>query len=222
MNVSPLARAQERQQFPKFANGLAMQMLLVPSGRFLMGSSELDAAESEKPLTPIVLSCFFLARFPVTNAQYEQFDPSHRSKRAPWAKDDHPVVYVNASEAEKFCQWLSGKDGKKYRLPTEAEWEYAARGPENLTFPWGGRLDTGYYANFADRRTAFSWRDPVIDDGFAETSPVGSFPRGASPFGIEDLAGNVFEWCADTFEAYKGKERTNPAMRLVRLPGERR
>ncbi len=210
VNVSPLARAQERQQFPKFANGLAMQMLLVPSGRFLMGSSELDAAESEKPLTPIVLSCFFLARFPVTNAQYEQFDPSHRSKRAPWAKDDHHVVYVNASEAEKFCQWLSGKDGKKYRLPTEAEWEYAARGPENLTFPWGGRLDTGYYANFADRRTAFSWRDPVIDDGFAETSPVGSFPRGASPFGIEDLAGNVFEWCADTFEAYKGKERTNP------------
>lgn len=210
INVSPLARAQERQNFPKFSNTLTMEMLLVPSGQFLMGSAEPDAAEHEKPLTPISLSCFYMARHPVTNAQFEQFDPSHRNKRAPWANDEHPVVYVNSREAEKFCHWLSTREGKKYRLPTESEWEYAARGSENLTFPWGGRLDAGHYANFADKRTAFAWRDPVIDDGFAETSPVGSYPRGASPFGIEDLAGNVFEWCADYFEAYKGKERTNP------------
>ena len=210
VEVSPLARAQERQKFPKFSNMLAMEMLLVPSGQFLMGSDEPDAAEQEKPVTPISLSCFYLARHPVTNAQYEQFDPGHSGKRAPWANDRHPVVYVNSREAEKFCQWLSGKEGKKYRLPTEAEWEYAARGPENRPFPWGGRLDAGHFANFADKRTAFAWRDPVIDDGFAETAPVGSYPRGASPFGIEDLAGNVFEWCADYFEAYKGKERTNP------------
>ncbi len=210
INVSPLARAQEREKFPKFTNALTMEMLLVSSGQFVMGSAEPDAAEHEKPPTPISLSCFYMARHPVTNAQYEQFDPSHRSKRAPWANDQHPVVYVNSREAEKFCHWLSTREGKKYRLPTEAEWEYAARGPENLTFPWGGRLDAGHYANFADKRTAFAWRDPVIDDGFAETSPVGSYPRGASPFGIDDLAGNIFEWCADYFEAYKGKERTNP------------
>ena len=210
INDSPLARAQERQKFPKFANGLAMEMLLVPSGQFLMGSAEPDAAEHEKPLTPILLSCFYMARHPVTNAQYEQFDAGHKNKRAPWADHRHPAVYVNSREAEKFCQWLSAREGKKYRLPTESEWEYAARGSENLTFPWGGRLDAGHYANFADKRTTFAWRDSVIDDGFAETSPVGSYPRGASPFGIEDLAGNVFEWCADYFEAYKGKERTNP------------
>ena len=210
INVSPLARAQERQKFPKFANTLTMEMLLVSSGQFLMGSAEPDAAENEKPLTPISLSCFYMARHPVTNAQFEQFEPSHRNKRAPWANDQHPVVYVNSREAEKFCHWLSTREGKKYRLPTESEWEYAARGSENLTFPWGGRLDAGHYANFADKRTTFAWRDPVIDDGFAETSPVGSYPRGASPFGIDDLAGNVFEWCADYFEAYKGKERTNP------------
>ena len=210
INDSPLARAQERQKFPKFANGLAMEMLLVPSGQFLMGSAEPDAAEHEKPLTPILLSCFYMARHPVTNAQYEQFDAGHKNKRAPWADHRHPAVYVNSREAEKFCQWLSAREGKKYRLPTESEWEYAARGSENLTFPWGGRLDAGHYANFADKRTTFAWRDSVIDDGFAESSPVGSYPRGASPFGIEDLAGNVFEWCADYFEAYKGKERTNP------------
>ena len=210
VSFSPLVLAQERQKYPKFANALAMEMLLVPSGRFQMGSESPDAVEHEKPVTPIVLGCFYLARHPVTNAQYEQFDPGHRSKRAPWADDRHPVVYVNSREAEKFCQWLSAKEGKKYRLPTEAEWEYAARGTENRAFPWGGRLDAGHYANFADKRTAFAWRDTVIDDGFAETAPVGSYPRGASPFGLEDLAGNVFEWCADYFEAYKGKERTNP------------
>ncbi len=71
-------------------------------------------------------------------------------------------------------------------------------------------MDGGQYANFADKRTSFAWSEPAIDDGFAESSPVGSYPRGASPFGIEDMSGNVFEWCVDYFEAYKGKERTNP------------
>ena len=208
--VSPLARAQERQKFPNFTNTAAMEMLLVPSGNFLMGSTAPDAAEIEQPVTPITLSCYFMARHPVTNAQFEKFDPAHANKRAAWGDDQHPVVYVNSREAEKFCHWLSVKEGKKYRLATEAEWEYSARGAENLVFPWGSRLDAGHYANFADKRTTFAWRDPIIDDGFAETSPVGSYPRGASPFGIEDLAGNVFEWCADYFEAYKGKERSNP------------
>ena len=208
--VSPLARAHERQKFPNFTNTVAMEMLFVSSGHFLMGSTDPEAADHEQPVTPVSLSGFYLARHPVTNVQFEKFDPTHRNKRAPWADENHPVVYVNSREAEKFCQWLSGKEGKKYRLPTEAEWEYAARGTENLTFPWGGRLDAGHYANFADKNTAFTWRDTVIDDGFAETSPVGSYPRGASPFGIEDLAGNVFEWCFDCFAPYKGQERTNP------------
>jgi len=117
---------------------------------------------------------------------------------------------VNSKEAEKFCQWLSSREGKKYRLPTEPEWEYAARGMEGRTFPWGEVLDSGNLANFADKQTNFAWRDTLIDDGFPESSPVGSFPRGASPFGIEDMAGNVFEWCLDYFENYKGKERVNP------------
>ncbi len=208
--VSPLARAHERRKFPNFTNSVVMEMLLVPSGQFLMGSMAPDAAEHEQPLTPVSLTGFYMARHPVTNAQFERFDPNHRSKRAPWADENHPAVYVNAGEAEKFCQWLTSKEGRKYRLPTEAEWEYAARGTDLLTFPWGDRLDAGHLANFADKRTTFPWRDPVIDDGFAETSPVGSYPRGASPFGLEDLAGNVFEWCADCFEVYKGKERVNP------------
>ncbi|MCE9609891.1 MAG: formylglycine-generating enzyme family protein [Chthoniobacter sp.] len=208
--VSPLAAAQERQKYANFTNSIAMEMLLVSSGQFQQGSAALEAAEHEQPVTPVTVSCFHLARHPVTNAQFEAFDPKHREKRAAWADEKHPVVYVNSREAEQFCQWLSQKEGKRYRLPTEAEWEYAARGSDNLVFPWGSVLDAGHFANFADKNTTFAWRDAVIDDGFAETAPVGSYPRGKSPFGIEDLAGNVFEWCADFFEAYKGKERMNP------------
>jgi formylglycine-generating enzyme required for sulfatase activity len=151
-----------------------------------------------------------MARLPVTNAQYEKFAPGHAAKRAPWADETHPVLFVSWDEAEAFCQWLGKREAKTYRLPTEAEWEFSARGEDGRIFPWGRWSSVGHFANFADMRTNFPWRDSAIDDGFAETAPVGSFPRGASPFGIEDLSGNVFEWCLDTYETYKGKEVLNP------------
>jgi formylglycine-generating enzyme required for sulfatase activity len=219
INTSPLARAQEKIDYPNFTNSIGAEMLLITSGSFSMGSEKSDATAQEQPVTPVTLGCFYMAQFPITNAQYEMFDKAHSSKRGPWADDHHPVIYVNARDAEKFCQWLSIREGRKYRLPTEAEWEFAARGSEGRTFPWGEQLDAGHYANFADSRTSFAWREVRIDDGFAETSPIGAFPRGASPFGIEEMAGNVFEWCLDCFEAYKGKPRVNPR---GPLPGPRR
>ena len=210
INISPMARIQERARFPNFATSVGIEMLLVPSGKFQMGSATREAAPHEQPVLDTTIGCFYMARFPVTNAQYEKFDATHRAKRAPWADDSHPVVYVSSREALAFCQWLVAKENRRYRLPTEAEWEYAARGSDNRIYPWGGRLDAGHYANFADRRTNFPWKDPNIDDGFAETAPVGSYPRGASPFALEDMAGNVFEWCLDFFDFYRGKVRTNP------------
>jgi formylglycine-generating enzyme required for sulfatase activity len=209
INTSPIARTQEKMKYPSFANSLGIEMLLVTSGTFQMGSEQPEAAPHERPITPVTIGCFYFAQFPVTNSQYEQFDKGHVTKRAPWADGQHPVVYVSSKEAEKFCQWLSAKEGRTYRLPTEAEWDFAARGMEGRTYPWGETFDAGHYANFADRRTSFPWRDPVLDDGYAETSPVGAFPRGASPFGMEDMAGNVFEWCLDYFENYPGKPRVN-------------
>ena len=102
-----------------------------------MGSEAPDAAPNERPITPVTLSCYYLSRHPITNAQYELFDPSHAGKRAPGAGDRHPVVYVSSNEAAKFCQWLSSRDRRRYRLPTEAEWEYAARGTDGREYPWG-------------------------------------------------------------------------------------
>jgi formylglycine-generating enzyme required for sulfatase activity len=208
--ITPLMRAQEKEKHRNFRNLLGGEMLLITSGNFLMGSNSSIALANEQPVTSVTISRFYMSRFPVTNVQYERFDPGHASKRAPWANEQHPVIYVSAKDAERFCEWLSQTERKRYRLPTEAEWEYAARGFLSHVYPWGDALDAGHYANFADSRTTFSWRDPRIDDGWPQTSPVGYYPRGGSPFGVEDLAGNVFEWTLDGLENYKGKEMTNP------------
>lgn len=209
-NITPLIRAQEKEKYPNFTNVLGVELYLVTSGTFRIGSNAHDAQPNEQPVTNVAISRFYMARFPITNAQYERFDPSHAAKRAPWADDNHPVVYVNAVEAERFCEWLSRMEGRRYRLPTEAEWEYAARGLDGRTFPWGEYLDAGHLANFADACSTFAWREMRINDGWAQSSPVGSFPKGASSFGIEELSGNVHEWCLDFFEPYKGKDVQNP------------
>jgi formylglycine-generating enzyme required for sulfatase activity len=208
--VTAVDIAAERARFANFTSSIGAQLLLVPSGSFEMGSEAADSAPNERPITPVTLTRYYLSRFPITNAQYESFDPSHLRKRAPGAGDQHPVVYVSSTDAIKFCQWLSSRDRRRYRLPTEAEWEYAARGADGRKYPWGSQEGRGDLANFADRNTVFAWSDREIDDGYAESSPVGSFPLGASPFGMEDMAGNVWEWCLDFFEAYRGTPKMNP------------
>jgi len=193
-----------------YTNAVGIGMVFIRAEEFVMGSDAIDAGPNERPLTRVTLGSFFMSRYPITNAEYEQFDPSHLRKRAQGAGDRHPVVYISSLEAIKFCQSLSTRERKKYRLPTEAEWEYAARGTDGRKYPWGNYDRRGDLANFADRNTVFAWSDHEIDDGYPESSPVGVFPLGASPFGLLDMAGNVWEWCGDFMEPYRGSPKVNP------------
>ena len=214
-----LDREEERRRYPNFLASVGATMLLIPTAAYTMGNPALAAPANEQPTTRVTLSRFYMSRFPITNAEYERFDLSHASRRGAWADDQHPVIYVSSQDAIKFCQWLSTRERKRFRLPTEAEWEFAAKGEDGRTFPWGEATGRGDFANYADANTTFAWRDGTVDDGFAETSPVGAYPAGASPFGIEDLAGNVWEWCLDDYDGYKGGERANP--RVVKAGGQR-
>lgn len=202
--------AAERAKYSSFANSIDAEMLFVPSGVFKMGSETVDAAPNERPITQVTLTRYYLSRHPITNGQYEMFDPKHASKRMPGTGERHPAVYVSSGDAVKFCQWLSARERRRYRLPSEAEWEYAARGADGRKYPWGNHDGRGNLANFADRNTTFAWSDREIDDGHAETSPVGAYPLGSSPFGMEDMAGNVWEWCLDFMESYRGTPKINP------------
>ena len=170
----------------------------VPAGSFRMGSEEVD--EDALPLHQVELRDFWMSRFEVTHAQYARFlaatkrpTPKHWTHKN-YSAPSKPVIGVDYADAAAYCQWVGG------RLPTEAEWEYATRGTDGRPFPWGKELP--------DASRAVHHRDV----GFGFTLPVGSAPRGVSPFGIHDLAGNVFEWCADWYEAdyYAHSPAANP------------
>lgn len=191
----------------------------IPAGSFSMGAQkaspgqpgydpEADGAES--PVRRVTLSPFRLARYPVTNVDYAVFvaetgkePPEHwEAGRIPEGKGEHPVVQVSWTDAVAFCEWLSrrvsgeGDDEHLVRLPTEAEWEYAARGEPGRRYPWGDEAPSDRRANF---------RSEVGD-----TTPIGSYPEGATPDGIYDLAGNVWEWCGDWFGDYPPEDENDP------------
>jgi formylglycine-generating enzyme required for sulfatase activity len=130
------------------------------------------------------------------------------SWRNPGSKmsDDYPVTMICYADAEAFCNWLSKREGRKYELPSEAQWEYAARGgKEGKRFPWGDDYPDGRMLNMADRRSPVPWADRTIDDRSEGPAPVGSYaPNG---FGLYDMAGNLWHWCSDYFvpRAYQNR-----------------
>lgn len=131
--------------------------------------------------------------------------------------DNHPVSCVSWNDAIAYTDWLKGKKGLEFSLPTEAEWEYAARGIDGRIYPWGNETPDGTRANYADEtmNKYFPKLEQAIvhkgvTDGYALTSPVGSFPAGASPIGALDMAGNLTEWIYDSQYDYTASTKTNP------------
>ncbi len=155
------------------------ETILIPAGEFLMGSDpkkDEQAFYDEQPQHRLYLPDYYIAKTPVTNAQYAAW----KKTKVPKGKEDHPVVEVSWNNAVAYCNWLSEATGKVYRLPSEAEWEKAARGTDGHIYPWGNEWDA---------------RLCNSDEGDkGGTTPVGAYPDGASPYGVLDMAGNVFEW----------------------------
>ncbi|PDW02658.1 SUMF1/EgtB/PvdO family nonheme iron enzyme [Candidatus Viridilinea mediisalina] len=188
-------------------------LIHIPAGPFLMGSSDADglAFDNEKPQHTLTLPDYWIARTPITNAQFRPFVEAdgYRNRaywteagwawreewqicqpeyweNATWNGDDYPVVGVSWYEAVAYCRWLSAVTGHEFRLPSEAEWEKAARGPDGRIWPWGDIWEEG--------------RCNSKEAGIGKTSPVGHYPSGASPYGVLDMAGNVWEWCVTRWE----------------------
>ncbi len=127
---------------------------------------------------------------------------------------DHPVVGVSWYEAVAFANWLAQETGLSIRLPTEAEWEKAARGSDGRLWPWGNQPPDGSRLNYCDTNCEYDWKNENVDDGYAYTAPVGSYLDGASPYGALDMAGNVWEWTGSLYEEYPynaadGREELN-------------
>jgi formylglycine-generating enzyme required for sulfatase activity len=203
-----------------FTNSTGIKLILIPGGNFLMGSPSTEEGrfDSEGPVHQVYLDPFYIGETEVTVGQWKKFmeetdhDWDKWSLLADYAPgDNYPIVFINWADAEAFCRWLSTKEGKIYRLPTEAEWEKAARGGlEGKKYPWGDEPPDGSRCNFADKQTDLPWSDKITDDRYAYTAPVGSFP--ANGYGLYDMAGNVWEWCQDWFDwsYYKSSPASNP------------
>jgi formylglycine-generating enzyme required for sulfatase activity len=201
-------------------------MVVVPSGTFTIGSPEDEPgrAPDEAPRKRVVVRRFALARYEVTLDEYDRFRTAtkrpttggciaDRARRGTWEPDPrattddpgfpqapgHPVVCVSWDDAQAYVDWLNAQSGGGFRLPTEAEWEYAARAGSSEAHPWGSRLDSGCdYANVLDLTADARYpqfRGAECVDGVVNTAPVGSFAPNA--FGLHDMIGNVGEWVAD-------------------------
>ncbi len=210
-------------------------MITIPAGSFWMGTSEMhvkyllekedwasewfnsDLFLVEQPMHQVTLPAYEIAKYPVTNNEYYLFiyNVGYRVPKtwegfhAPIGLEDHPVTGVSRKDVEEYIKWINSTTGQNYRLPSEAEWEKAARGSDQRLYPWGDNFDP--------------WRCNTNESRKKLTSPVGSYsPGGDSPYEVADMVGNVWEWTRSNFQPYPyksddGREtRTQGAKGVVR------
>ena len=182
------------QGYDEYSNGKDQSRLIaIPSATFQMGTEDPEGELPAKPVRPVTLKEYLIGKHDVTWSQYLSFCKETRRptpSRPVWARDNHPVVNVSWEDAAAYCAWAG------LRLPTEAEWEFAARGTDGRRYPWGNQQPEKGRSNFGNNASA--------------TTPVDSLPGGASPFGLMDMAGNVRQWCADFFSSYPEAPEQDP------------
>jgi serine/threonine-protein kinase len=185
-----------------------MEMVFVPAGPFIMGSNDVT---NEKPEREVYLDAYWIDKYEVSNAQYAKCVEAggckarvanNSSKRVSYYGNsdfnDYPVIWVDWNQASAYCEWAGGK------LPTEAQWEKAARGLNRNEYPWGNESPICDLANYNQG----SNNEPKHCIG--DTTAVGSSPGGASYYGVMDMAGNVWEWVRDWYALYNTSEINNP------------
>ncbi len=191
---------------------LAGEFIDIPEGTFFMGDSSGEGGDNEKPAHQVIIKPFQLAKHEVTFAQWDAcvedgdcngYQPDDEG----WGRGKHPVINVSWDDAQTYITWLNKKTGGKYRLPSEAEWEYAARAGTTMTYPWGYRA-SHEYANYG--RDDLRDKQAIGHERWGNPEPVGQLP--ANDFGLYDMHGNVWEWTEDCWHpAYENAPRNGVA-----------
>ncbi|MCA9419916.1 MAG: SUMF1/EgtB/PvdO family nonheme iron enzyme [Nitrospira sp.] len=184
--------------------GLDHEQLLSTYDKLKSLGVELEWIEKECPSYSINLRPYRIAKYPITNyefsifledSQYTEIPTSWTLGRYPLEKSNHPVHTISPNAADAYAMWISQKTDRKFRLPTEAEWEFAAAGPDRLEYPWGNEFKDGIIN--------------TVELGLLDSSPVGCFPTSDSIFGVSDMAGNVEEYVLNTYAPYPGGKIIN-------------
>ncbi len=202
-----LEEQRKKEEEAKRSSALNIEMVYVAGGTFMMGASLYDpgAYGDERPAHSVTLSGYYIGRYEVTQKQWVRIMGSNPSR---WKGDNLPVENVSWEDIQEFLRKLNARTGKNYRLPTEAEWEFAAR---------GGNSSCGYKYSGSDNIGNVAW---YKDNSGSKTHPVGT--QSPNELGIYDMAGNVYEWCQDWYDGYSSAAQTNPtgpssgALRVLR------